>query len=930
MQRILFALLLLGSLPLFSQPPADKAAAITRLQNAGAEWRVADDDFQIVRFPTGLAMPGRRPAEKAEAFLAEYGVAFGLGSPADWRRQRAAKGQNGWHYLRYEHQRNGTLVLGGGFTVVTDANGVIRGFTGTLLPTTSPAPAAAPTNRTDLPDLARRAIIAEYPQAMQWNVEEVAPVWTSANPWQTDPADPLVLTRSFDVSEPARPTLIRVHLAAATGKPVLHYPLHCELNRKLYNGSITPANLLWSEGNAFPGSLNGEQQEMLLATAETFHLYHRTFGRLGYDAADGLMNGISNYNPPNYCPNASASGNTINHCAGVVSDDIVAHEWTHNYIGSMNGLIYGFESGAINEAYADIFGESVDLLNTRGLDTNDGNVRSTCSDAGMRWKLGEGTSFGFLRDMWQPECKGDPSDRASGDYACGNADSGGVHSNSGLVNRTFSLLVDGGTLNGQTVTGIGLIKALHIFFHANNNYITRVTEFADLAGMLETSANDLLGVNLTALTLLDLSAAASGEIITTADVNQVISATLATQLAGSGPCPTSPTLAQDPPALCTEPVSNSYTTLFTEDWEAGMAGWSVVENPVSPGTWDAKPWVLISSLPDGRAGQGIYAPNPRGGDCAADLENGTVDLTSPVISLPADKTDFLLQFNHQYSLENNYDGGVLYLSRNGGPFAIITNGSFVYNGYDNALVSPPGNDNPLAGQPAFNGADQGSVSGTWGTSIVDLTAAGALPGDNLQIRWTIGHDGCNGWDGWYLDEVEVGYCEASVLPVTYLFLRATPAKDHIRLTWQTAAETQNQGFYVERRRADGTDFRELGFVAAGNGAYTFADRLAQPATTYLYRLRQTDFDGTAHFSDLVSARLEAGEQQLFAFPNPVADALTIITRNAAATAELFDATGRRVTTTSLVNGRAVLRAEALRPGVYVLRAGNEVVRVIVQ
>ena len=45
-------------------------------------------------------------------------------------------------------------------------------------------------------------------------------------------------------------------------------------------------------------------------------------------------------------------------------------------------------------------------------------------------------------------------------------DNGGVHSNSGVPNHGYALLVDGGTFNGVTVNGIGLDKAANIYFKA--------------------------------------------------------------------------------------------------------------------------------------------------------------------------------------------------------------------------------------------------------------------------------------------------------------------------------------------------------------------------------------------------------------------------------------------------------------------------------
>lgn len=39
-----------------------------------------------------------------------------------------------------------------------------------------------------------------------------------------------------------------------------------------------------------------------------------------------------------------------------------------------------------------------------------------------------------------------------------NIDNGGVHINSGVINQGYALLVDGGVLNGTTISGIGPIK----------------------------------------------------------------------------------------------------------------------------------------------------------------------------------------------------------------------------------------------------------------------------------------------------------------------------------------------------------------------------------------------------------------------------------------------------------------------------------------
>ena len=61
-------------------------------------------------------------------------------------------------------------------------------------------------------------------------------------------------------------------------------------------------------------------------------------------------------------------------------------------------------------------------------------------------------------------------------YHCATTDGGGVHSNSGVPNHGYALLVDGGTYNSQTVTAIGLVKAAHIYWRAQSVYQVPTTE----------------------------------------------------------------------------------------------------------------------------------------------------------------------------------------------------------------------------------------------------------------------------------------------------------------------------------------------------------------------------------------------------------------------------------------------------------------------
>ena len=56
-----------------------------------------------------------------------------------------------------------------------------------------------------------------------------------------------------------------------------------------------------------------------------------------------------------------------------------------------------------------------------------------------------------LRGRSRPGGAGDPGKVSDSQYVCGADDNMGVHTNSGVPNHAFALIVDGGTYNGRTV-----------------------------------------------------------------------------------------------------------------------------------------------------------------------------------------------------------------------------------------------------------------------------------------------------------------------------------------------------------------------------------------------------------------------------------------------------------------------------------------------
>jgi hypothetical protein len=111
------------------------------------------------------------------------------------------------------------------------------------------------------------------------------------------------------------------------------------------------------------------------------------------------------------------------------------------------------------------------------------------------------------------------------------------------------------------------------------------------------------------------------------------------------------------------------------------------------------------------------------------------------------------------------------------------------------------------------------------------------------------------------------------IPVEMVSFTANVVKDDVELTWRTATETNNQGFEIQRMQKNGV-FEQVGY-AAGFGtttepkSYSFIDAKLS-AGTYIYRLKQIDFDGSFEFSDEINVEVELPLQYALEqnYPNP--------------------------------------------------------------
>jgi hypothetical protein len=118
------------------------------------------------------------------------------------------------------------------------------------------------------------------------------------------------------------------------------------------------------------------------------------------------------------------------------------------------------------------------------------------------------------------------------------------------------------------------------------------------------------------------------------------------------------------------------------------------------------------------------------------------------------------------------------------------------------------------------------------------------------------------------------------IPVELASFTAEAINDEVVLKWQTATETNNQGFEIERS-LDNINYNNIGFVpgfgtTTENKSYNYTDSEVTSGS-YTYRLKQIDFDGSFEYSQEVEVEVTAPmvfslEQN---FPNPFNPTTTI-------------------------------------------------------
>jgi hypothetical protein len=329
-----------------------------------------------------------------------------------------------------------------------------------------------------------------------------------------------------------------------------------------------------------------------------------------------------------------------------------------------------------------------------------------------------------IRDMLNPLSLGDPGKMSDAAFWCGDdyrSDRGGVHTNSGIPNHAFALMVDGGSYNGESVVGIGLTRAGKIQYRTLAYYLTSASDFLDNYNSLLQACEDLVGT--------------AG--ITTSHCAEVQDALDAVEMSANWPC--APVQGQVP-GLC----PSSQAPDLWHYWDVESSGVTICPSNAVLDSWCQNAPSSLLGLFATSGTRSYWGYNrPTAGSMWVSVNPGASGLPE----------DARMQFNHAHGFENSgasfYDGGVVEYSTNQGA-TWNDGGPLIVAGQDYGGTLSTCCLNPLGGRGAF-------VADSWGYTAtqLDLTSLG---GESFLYRFNLGTDFTIDEYGWFVDDIRIFTC----------------------------------------------------------------------------------------------------------------------------------------------------------------------------
>jgi Zn-dependent metalloprotease len=451
-------------------------------------------------FAVENAAPGQ-PALNARHFLNRHRRVFGINSVAVDFAVLKQKQRNGRHYVRFQQTYRGLPVFAAQTTVQVNARDavecVLNDIEHDVQSLDTKRVAIVPTLTAE--KAANRAKVLMAPEANGDELDTKPAQLAIFSPGVVGEAgNPRLVWDLIVFSVASRQVRERVLIDCHTGDLAFRYPLvHSEIQRKIYDYSqpitFPDGSMTWhpvrTEGD--PPVPNPQANAAYDYIGATYAFYLNQHGRTNWDPYSSELDAWVRYCPnTTQCPWVNAEYDSLSHDLHFgdfqVADDVVAHEYTHGITDFESGLIYRNASGAMNESFSDIWGEYVDLTLPAGND-----------NASVRWLVSEDTPDGPVRNMKDPTLFSNPDRLNSPLYLPPPAqpsqqnDYGGVHSNSGVLNKLCYLLTDGDYFNGYGISGMGIARIADLFYEVNANLLPSAPDWGDLYDALRQAAINL-------------------------------------------------------------------------------------------------------------------------------------------------------------------------------------------------------------------------------------------------------------------------------------------------------------------------------------------------------------------------------------------------------------------------------------------------------
>ncbi|OXM13603.1 M4 family metallopeptidase [Paenibacillus herberti] len=498
-------------------------SSASQIQAEGPTLSVVTDNQltpQFIEVTDGKITPGTSE-EKVWTFLrsqqSKLGISVNELKSAIRIKSKELDAASGIEHFRMQQYVNGIPVYGGDQTIHLDKSGKVTSFLGGVLPTQdnkalSAAAAVTPTlTASDAFEIAAAEATSRIGElgAQELALETKLFVYPESSSYR------LVYETEVNVLEP-QPLRTRYLVDATTGEIVLQYEM---LNNATGTGTGVAGDTKSFQTNqsgstyqlvdttrgkgintytanyrtsGLPGTLLTDSDNVWTdkaavdahANAAAVYDFFRTkFGRNSLDGKGMQIRSSvhygSNYNNAGWngvqIMYGDGDGNTFRALSGDL--DVVGHELSHGVITYTANLQYVNESGALNESYADVLGNSVQAKN---------------------WLLGDdvytpGVAGDALRSLANPTLYNQPDNYAN--RYIGSQDNGGVHINSGITNKAFYLLAQGGSQNGVAVTGIGRDAAVNIFYNTLVYYLTSTSNFVAAKNATIQATKDIYGTS---------------------------------------------------------------------------------------------------------------------------------------------------------------------------------------------------------------------------------------------------------------------------------------------------------------------------------------------------------------------------------------------------------------------------------------------------